>query len=157
MKKVIILGAAGRDFHNFNVVFRDDPAYRVVAFTAAGHELSYYSGEVNFRRAEVLVINNVDTAGQEAIEAVRSNIRKINPGAQVIETECRVTVAEPERIKGQRARRGPGRRRSREGVVARASRPRSRGHLALARERDAPATAGETPAPQVFWKTVERI
>jgi predicted GTPase len=34
MKKVIILGAAGRDFHNFNVVFRDDPAYRVVAFTA---------------------------------------------------------------------------------------------------------------------------
>ena len=34
MKKVIILGAAGRDFHNFNVVFRDDPAFRVVAFTA---------------------------------------------------------------------------------------------------------------------------
>ena len=32
---VLILGAAGRDFHNFNVVFRDDPAARVVAFTAA--------------------------------------------------------------------------------------------------------------------------
>ena len=31
---VVIMGAAGRDFHNFNVVFRDDPAYRVVAFTA---------------------------------------------------------------------------------------------------------------------------
>jgi predicted GTPase len=29
------MGAAGRDFHNFNVVFRDDPQYRVVAFTAA--------------------------------------------------------------------------------------------------------------------------
>jgi hypothetical protein len=35
MKKVLILGAAGRDFHNFNVVFRNNPAYRVVAFTAA--------------------------------------------------------------------------------------------------------------------------
>ncbi len=33
--KVIIMGAAGRDFHNFNVVFRDNPEYEVVAFTAA--------------------------------------------------------------------------------------------------------------------------
>ncbi len=31
---VIIMGAAGRDFHNFNVYFRDNPAYEVVAFTA---------------------------------------------------------------------------------------------------------------------------
>jgi predicted GTPase len=34
-RRVVILGAAGRDFHDFNVVFRDDPAVRVVAFTAA--------------------------------------------------------------------------------------------------------------------------
>ena len=34
-KNVIILGAAGRDFHDFNVAFRDDAASRVVAFTAA--------------------------------------------------------------------------------------------------------------------------
>jgi predicted GTPase len=33
--KVVIMGAAGRDFHNFNVYFRDNPSYRVVAFTAA--------------------------------------------------------------------------------------------------------------------------
>ena len=32
--KVIILGAAGRDFHNFNCVYRDNKAYEVVAFTA---------------------------------------------------------------------------------------------------------------------------
>jgi len=32
---VVIMGAAGRDFHNFNVVFRNNPVYRVVAFTAA--------------------------------------------------------------------------------------------------------------------------
>jgi predicted GTPase len=29
------MGAAGLDFHNFNVAFRNDPAYEVVAFTAA--------------------------------------------------------------------------------------------------------------------------
>jgi predicted GTPase len=35
MRRVIIMGAGGRDFHDFNVVFRDDPDTRVVAFTAA--------------------------------------------------------------------------------------------------------------------------
>ena len=35
MKKILILGAAGRDFHNFNVVFRDQAEFRVVGFTAA--------------------------------------------------------------------------------------------------------------------------
>lgn len=34
MRNTIIMGAAGRDFHNFNVYFKDDPRYRVVAFTA---------------------------------------------------------------------------------------------------------------------------
>ncbi|HAR94755.1 MAG TPA: GTPase, partial [Deltaproteobacteria bacterium] len=34
-EKAIIMGAAGRDFHNFNVYFRDNPRYDVVAFTAA--------------------------------------------------------------------------------------------------------------------------
>jgi len=33
-RKVIIMGAGGRDFHNFNVFFRDNPDYQVVAFTA---------------------------------------------------------------------------------------------------------------------------
>ncbi len=33
--RVVIMGAAGRDFHNFNVVFRDNPRFEVVAFTAA--------------------------------------------------------------------------------------------------------------------------
>ncbi len=32
--KVIIMGAAGRDFHNFNVHFRENENYEVVAFTA---------------------------------------------------------------------------------------------------------------------------
>ncbi|MCL2387842.1 MAG: cyclic 2,3-diphosphoglycerate synthase [Defluviitaleaceae bacterium] len=35
MRKVIIIGAAGRDFHNFNTYYRDNSAYQVVAFTAA--------------------------------------------------------------------------------------------------------------------------
>ena len=34
VRRMVILGAAGRDFHDFNTVFRSDPAFRVVAFTA---------------------------------------------------------------------------------------------------------------------------
>ena len=33
-RRIVILGAAGRDFHNFNVVYRDNPAVEIVAFTA---------------------------------------------------------------------------------------------------------------------------
>jgi predicted GTPase len=33
-QRIIIMGAAGRDFHNFNVYFRDNPEYTVIAFTA---------------------------------------------------------------------------------------------------------------------------
>ncbi|GAI94279.1 unnamed protein product, partial [marine sediment metagenome] len=32
--KVLIMGAAGRDFHNFNTLYRDNPKYEIVAFTA---------------------------------------------------------------------------------------------------------------------------
>jgi len=35
MKKIIIIGAAGRDFHNFNTCYRNNQDYKVVAFTAA--------------------------------------------------------------------------------------------------------------------------
>jgi hypothetical protein len=33
--RIVIMGAAGRDFHDFNMLYRDDPAFEVVAFTAA--------------------------------------------------------------------------------------------------------------------------
>jgi predicted GTPase len=67
-----------------------------------GHELNYYPGEVNLRRAQVVVINKVDTAAAHNIEVVRENIRKNNPKATVLETACRVSVASPELVKGRR-------------------------------------------------------
>jgi predicted GTPase len=35
VESVIIMGAAGRDFHNFNIYFKDNPRYQVIGFTAA--------------------------------------------------------------------------------------------------------------------------
>jgi predicted GTPase len=67
-----------------------------------GHELSYYPGEVNLRRADVVVINKVDTASAQNVETVRSNIRNANPKAITVQTACRVAVSEPELVKGRR-------------------------------------------------------
>jgi len=68
----------------------------------AGHELAYFPGEVNLRRADVIVINKVDTAAQPDLETVRRNIKLNNPTASVIEMACRVHVPSPEMIKGKR-------------------------------------------------------
>jgi predicted GTPase len=57
---------------------------------------------VNLRRADVVVINKVDTAAQQDIETVRHNVRVSNPKARIIETACRVSVRTPELVKGQR-------------------------------------------------------
>ena len=67
-----------------------------------GHELAYYPGEVNLRRADVVVINKVDTAAPHDIETVRNNVRANNPQARVVETACRVAISAPEMVKGRR-------------------------------------------------------
>ena len=67
-----------------------------------GHELSYFPGEVNLRRADIVVINKVDTASPRDIETVHENIRNTNPKAKIIETACRVSVIAPVSIKGRR-------------------------------------------------------
>jgi len=68
----------------------------------AGHELSYFPGEVNLRRADVIVINKIDTAYQRDLETVHHNIKLYNPKAVVFEMACRVSVPEPYLVKGQR-------------------------------------------------------
>jgi len=68
----------------------------------AGHELSYFPGEVNLRRADVVVINKVDTAAEEDIETVRRNIGANNPNAIIVETASRVSVSDPGLVKGRR-------------------------------------------------------
>ena len=67
-----------------------------------GHELSYYPGEVNLRRAQVIVINKIDTASFEGITQVRANIRKVNPQAVVVDAASPIYVEESESIFNKR-------------------------------------------------------
>jgi len=66
-----------------------------------GHELQYYPGETNFRRADVLVINKIDTAAEENIQKVRENIQKFNPDATVVLANSPITVQDGEQIRGK--------------------------------------------------------
>jgi predicted GTPase len=68
----------------------------------AGHERTYFPGEVNLLRADVLVLTKMDTASQEQVHVVRANIRQLNPKAVVLETTMPVTVDLPHLIKGKR-------------------------------------------------------
>jgi predicted GTPase len=49
-----------------------------------GHELAYHPGETNVRMADVVVINKIDSAGPEAVEAVRASIAALNPRAEIV-------------------------------------------------------------------------
>src|SRR5690242_20186095 len=49
-----------------------------------GHELRYHPGESNLRMADVCVVNKVDSATQEGVDAVLDSIRAHNPGAKIV-------------------------------------------------------------------------
>ena len=62
-----------------------------------GHELRYHPGETNLRMADVCIVNKVDSASQEGIDAVLDSIRIHNPNARV------VLAASPFHIEGDAA------------------------------------------------------
>jgi len=68
----------------------------------AGHELRYYPGETNFRRADVLVLNKVRSAKASDVDILRENVRAHNPAATVIEADLDVAVPDPSAIAGKR-------------------------------------------------------
>jgi predicted GTPase len=88
--------------NNDTPFYASDMEIVVVDPHRAGHELAYFPGEVNLRRADVIVINKVDTAYQRDLETVRHNIKLHNPKAVVFEMACRVSVPDSCVIKGQR-------------------------------------------------------
>ena len=68
-----------------------------------GHELSYYPGETNFRMADLLIVNKVQTAEPENVERVMASCREHNPSARIIQCRSIVTTDQPELIAGKRA------------------------------------------------------
>jgi predicted GTPase len=74
----------------------------VVDALRAGHEIDYFPGEVNFRRADVLVIGKANSAEPGAIEGIRERAKALNPDAIIITADLEVTVDKPELIENQK-------------------------------------------------------
>jgi len=67
-----------------------------------GHEIAYYPGEVNFRRADVIILSKEDSAPQAGIDEVKANIARLNPSAIVIDADSPPILEQPELIQGKR-------------------------------------------------------
>ena len=79
------------------------PDVHIVLFDPhrAGHELRYFPGETNMILADIAVINKVDSAGLEQVEAVRRNILTNAPEAEIVLADSKVIVKDPSRIRGK--------------------------------------------------------
>jgi predicted GTPase len=68
----------------------------------AGHEIRYHPGEATLRRADVIVINKMDSASAEQVAALEATIADTNPSATVVKANSKVTVDDPDAISGRR-------------------------------------------------------
>ncbi len=67
-----------------------------------GHELSYFPGRVNLLRADVVVINKIDTASPEGVDQVRASIQRLNPRAIVVDAASPLQVEGGQAMAGKR-------------------------------------------------------
>ena len=95
----IVLWDGGNNDFSF---YKSDLHIVVVDPHRPGHEMRYHPGEANVRAADVIVINKVDTAPSEGVQAVRENLRILNPAATVIEAASPIFVDDPDAIRGKR-------------------------------------------------------
>ena len=82
--------------------FRPDLEIVVADPHRAGHEIEYYPGAVNFMRADVIVINKIDTSDPSNIAVVRENIWKYNPRATVVDAASPIIVEGGDAVRGKR-------------------------------------------------------
>jgi predicted GTPase len=95
---VIIWDGGNNDFS----FLRSDLTIVVADPFRPGHELAYHPGEMNLRSADVVVISKVNTAAPVNVDRVVANIREVNPGAVVVQTDTLITASDSGQIKGKR-------------------------------------------------------
>ncbi|MBI5765329.1 MAG: GTPase [Planctomycetes bacterium] len=87
--------------NNDTPFFKPDLMITVADPHRPGHECGYYPGETNFRIADVILINKVDTADAAGIAVVEENARRLNPRATVIRAKSEISCANSGAIKGR--------------------------------------------------------
>jgi len=95
---VVLWDGGNNDFPFYN----PDLMITVTDPHRAGHELTYYPGEVTLRLADVVIINKMDSASPGDIQTVRESIEMVAPKAIVVDGASPIRVDDPSVIKGKR-------------------------------------------------------
>jgi predicted GTPase len=95
----VILWDGGNNDMSF---YKPDVQITVVDPHRAGHEISYYPGQVNLLLADVIVINKIDSADPDMVQEVRDNIAMYNPKAVVIDAASPLDVPDGDKIRGKK-------------------------------------------------------
>ncbi len=98
-KADVILWDGGNNDWSF---FKPDLSIVLVDPRRAGHELTYYPGQVNLRIADIILIHKMSGTTKENLKIVHENIKKVNKKAKVFEINSELFVQNPEMIKGKR-------------------------------------------------------
>jgi predicted GTPase len=95
----LILWDGGNNDFSF---IRPDLDIVVVDALRAGHEVDFFPGEVNFRRADLLVVTKVASAPDGAVAGIRDRAASLNPSARICTSDLEIEVDAPERLEGRR-------------------------------------------------------
>jgi predicted GTPase len=95
---VIVWDGGNNDFP----FFQPDLLVTVADPHRAGHELSYYAGEINLRMADVVVVNKIDSAAPENVRKVKESIATANPNAILVNAASVIHIDDPNLIRGKR-------------------------------------------------------
>lgn len=79
--------------------YKSDLTITVVDPHRAGHEMNYYPGRTNLHLADVVVINKIDSANLQSINAIRENVLKLNPAAKIVEAASPISLENPDDAK----------------------------------------------------------
>jgi predicted GTPase len=97
--QVIIWDGGNNDFP----FVRSDLEIVLIDALRPGHERLFHPGEVNLRRADVLIISKVNEAPESAVTQIRENISMANPAAAVLLAPSRVSLTNSEALRGRKA------------------------------------------------------
>jgi len=95
----IVLWDGGNNDFSF---IRPDLDIVVVDALRAGHETDYFPGEVNFRRADILIVSKCGSALPGAVDGIRERASRYNPKAVICRSDLRIHVDDAEKLVGQR-------------------------------------------------------
>jgi predicted GTPase len=95
----IVLWDGGNNDFSF---IRPDLDIVVVDALRAGHETDYFPGEVNFRRADVLVIAKCGAAAPGAVQGICERAARLNPLAEICTADLSIEVEGGEQLRGRR-------------------------------------------------------